>query len=77
MEYLMWLGTRYQVRKIADCACAWNIGNIFPARAVMHVGITNPRVAGKRSRYSWRMRNPQFYVSGKRFITVLHVCVGT
>ena len=21
---------------------------------------------GKRSRYSWRMRNPQFYVSGKR-----------
>ena len=23
-------------------------------------------VAGKRSRHSWRMRNPRFYVSGKR-----------
>ena len=36
------------------------------ARAVMHVGITNPRWRGKRSRHSRRMRNPQFYVSGKR-----------
>ena len=25
-------------------------------------------VEGKRSRHSWRMRNPQFYVSGKRSI---------
>ena len=24
---------------------------------------------GKRSRYSWRMRNPQFYLSGKRIIS--------
>ena len=30
------------------------------ARAVMHVGIANPRWRGKRSRYSRRMRNPQF-----------------
>ena len=36
------------------------------AGAVMHVEITNPRWRGKRSRHSRRMRNPQFYVSGKR-----------
>ena len=35
------------------------------ARAVMHVGIANPRWRGKRSRHSRRMNNPQFYVSGK------------
>ena len=32
----------------------------------MHVGIANPHWRGKRSRHSRRMRNPQFYVSGKR-----------
>ena len=32
----------------------------------MHVGIANPRWRWKRSRHSRRMRNPQFYVSGKR-----------
>ena len=32
----------------------------------MHVGFANPRWRGKRSRHSRRMRNPQFYVSGKR-----------
>ena len=36
------------------------------ARAVMHVGIANPRWRGQRSRNSRRMCNPQFYVSGKR-----------
>ena len=36
------------------------------ARAVMHVGIANPRWRGKRSQHSRRMRNQQFYVSGKR-----------
>ena len=36
------------------------------ARAVMHVGIANPRWRGKRPRHSRRMHNPQFYVSGKR-----------
>ena len=35
-------------------------------RAVMHVGIANPRWRGKRSRHSRRMHNPQFYVSGNR-----------
>ena len=42
------------------------------ARAVMHVGIANPRWRGKRSRHSLRMRNPQFYASGKRPITSWH-----
>ena len=32
----------------------------------MHVGIAKPRRRGKRSRHSRRMRNPQYYVSGKR-----------
>ena len=38
------------------------------ARAVMHVGIVNPRWRGKFSRHFRRMRNPQIYVSGKRSI---------
>ena len=29
---------------------------------------------GKRSRHSWRMRNPQFYVSGKRSIELRYLC---
>ena len=36
------------------------------ARAVMHVRIDNPRWRGKLYRHSRRMRNPQFFVSGKR-----------
>ena len=32
----------------------------------MHAGIANPRWRGKRSRHSRCMRNPQFYLSGKR-----------
>ena len=36
------------------------------ARAVMHVGVANPRRRGKRYRHSRRMGNPQFYISGKR-----------
>ena len=39
---------------------------IHHARAVMHVGIANPRWRGKRSRHSRRMRSQQFYVSVKR-----------
>ena len=34
--------------------------------AVIQAGIANPRWRGKRSRHSRHMRNPQFYVSGKR-----------
>ena len=40
--------------------------HVCHARAVMHVGIANPRWRGKWSRHPRRMRNPQFYVSGKR-----------
>ena len=36
------------------------------ARALLHVGIANPRWRGKHSRYPRSMRNPQVYVSGKR-----------
>ena len=42
--------------------------HVRDARSVMHVGIDNPRCRGKRSRHSRRMRNPYFYVSGKRLI---------
>ena len=37
----------------------------------MHVGIANPRMRGKRSRHSRRMRNPQFYVSGRRLVVII------
>ena len=35
---------------------------------VMHAEMADPRWRGKSSRRSWRMRNPQFYVSDKRSI---------
>ena len=41
------------------------------ARVVMHVGIANLWWWGKRSWHFRRMRNPQFYVSGKRPIEPL------
>ena len=37
----------------------------------MHDGIANPRRRGKRSRNSRRMRNPKFYVYGRRSIPVV------
>ena len=49
----------------------------------MHARIfANPRCLGKRSRHSQRMRNPQFYASGKRpmadYISVhFHLCFAT
>ena len=42
------------------------------ACAVQHAGIVNSRWRGKRSRHDRRMRNPQFYVSGKRPMTSIH-----
>ena len=36
------------------------------SRAMMYVGIADPRCRGKRPRHSRRMRNPQFYVSDKK-----------
>ena len=82
---LPWIS--YKIRKISDCACAGNAGNVFPATDFKgNRGLTipacitarasrtcrdacrdrQPVMAGKRSRHSRRMRNPQFYVSGKR-----------
>ena len=43
--------------------------HVRDARAVMHVGIVNPRWLGKRSRHSRRMRNTLFCISGKRPMT--------
>ena len=52
--------------------------HVRPARAVMHVGIANPR--GKHFRHSQRMHNPQFYVSGKMpmetILALLGICAG-
>ena len=39
--------------------------HVRDARAVMRVGMAHSRWRGKPSRHSRRMRNPQFYVSGK------------
>ena len=47
------------------------------ARAVVPVGIADPRVRGKRSRHSRCMRNPQFSVSGERPMECLsRTCAG-
>ena len=48
----------YRSRRASRQAC--------DARAIMHVGIDNPRCRGKRPRHSRCMRNQQFCVSGKR-----------
>ena len=47
--------------------------HVRDARAVMHVGIAKLQRRGKRSRHSRRMRNPKFYVSGKRPIGVKNI----
>ena len=76
----------YQIRKIKGCACAGNARNVFPpprvsdpdvhhGTCVTHVPWCMPgslisRWRRKRSRHSRRMRNPQFYVSGKRAMVV-------
>ena len=44
--------------------------HVSDARAVMHIGIVNPRWRGKRSRHSRRMRNSRFFVSGKRSMLI-------
>ena len=45
-------------------------------RAMMHIGIANSRKRGKYNQYSPRMRNSQFYVSGKRPIVSI-LCADT
>ena len=53
--------------------------HVREARAVMHIGIANPRWRGKRSRYSRLVRKPQFHLSGKRLVrclvTTSSVCI--
>ena len=61
-----WLWASWQIRKISGCTCAGNAGKVF---------FLWRRWRGKRSRHSRRMRNPQFYVSGKSpymRVTCLH-----
>ena len=41
---------------------------------LLNSGFLGSRWRGKRSRHSWRMRNPQFFVSGKRPIVVWMIC---
>ena len=62
----------YQIRKIVGCACTGNAGNVFPAtdfkgnhQLAIPACITARAWRGKHSRHSRRMRNPQFYISGK------------
>ena len=49
----------------------WYLFRIYCSdeRAVMHVGIAYPQWRKTRSLHSWCMRNPQFYVSGRRPMT--------
>ena len=71
----------YQIREIADCACAGNAGNVFPQPPVsdldMHHGTCVTDVSwcmsGSLTRSGGQMfpafpahAHPQFYVSGKR-----------
>ena len=47
--------------RVTDSYWSFHASRHVPdARAVMHVGITNPRWQGKRSRHSRSMRNPRF-----------------
>ena len=66
--YYLWVS--YQVRTVAGCACAGNAGNVFPRRRLqrkplvsdpgMHHATCYPRLRGKRSRHSRRMRTHSF-----------------
>ena len=67
----------YQLCKIAGCACAGNAGNVR-VHASRHVrnmpeslnnGFLWSRWRGKRTRYSRRLCNPRYYVSGKEPIS--------
>ena len=84
--------TPCQIRKIVGCACAENAGNVFSttagyrsrhacvrdARAVMHIGIANPRFPLKSAAGGNvpGMRKPEFYVSAKRPMEWLGTGIG-
>ena len=52
--------------KIVGCACTGNAGNVFPTTTWCVPGSLTSWWQGIRSRHSLGMRNPQFYVFGKR-----------
>ena len=52
----------WQIRILADWACAGNAGNVLPATS----GFLWSQWRGKRSRHSKCMNTPHFYVSSKR-----------
>ena len=57
------------IRKISNAGSRASYGPYHGLELPNHginVGIVSPQWRGKRSRQSRRMRNPQFYVSGKR-----------
>ena len=56
----------YQIRKIAGCAFVGKAGIVFRATALISSFLWSRWWRGKRSRLFRRMRNPQFYLSGKR-----------
>ena len=71
----------WQIRTIAGCACVGNARNFFPATD-WKLLVSDPNkhhdacvkhvpwfiLAGKTFRHSRCMRNPQFYVSGRRSV---------
>ena len=68
-------GTFSPLRTSKETARYWSrhaSRHVRQACAVMHVGITNPRWRGTRSRHSQHMRNPKFFESGKRPIGWAH-----
>ena len=73
LNFLSWAS--YQICKIAGCACVGNAGNVFPATAFKgNHGLAIPACITARAWPQmswcmpgcWSMRNPQFYISGKR-----------
>ena len=76
LEGITWASC--QIRKIADCACAGNVGNVYPHHRWLAIPTCIvpwcmpgsllsrflwSRWRGKRSRHSRRMRNTLSYVS--------------
>ena len=64
---------RHRIKKKNSCLRSRHASrHVRHARAVMQVGVANLRWRGKFSQHSRRMRNLQFYVSGKRPIYQHH-----
>ena len=86
-RYIFWTHIRYFMGLLRVAHAPGMPGTFFMhhGACVTHVSLCMPgsltsgflwsRWRGKRSRHSRRMRNPQFYVSGKRFMGELIVVV--